>query len=45
MRRACSNLLVAATAMHHSLTVLHVDNDFATIASVMSELRQQDIRG
>jgi predicted nucleic acid-binding protein len=39
------DLLVAATAMHHSLTVLHIDNDFATIASVMSELRQQDIRG
>ena len=37
-------LLVAATAVHHGLTVLHVDNDFVTIASVLSELRQQDIR-
>jgi len=35
---------VAATAAHHSLTVLHVDNDFMAIASVRSELRQQDIR-
>jgi predicted nucleic acid-binding protein len=38
------DLLVAATAVHHGLTVLHVDNDFVTIASVLSELRQQDIR-
>jgi len=38
------DLLVAATAVHHGLTVLHVDNDFATIASVLPELRQQDIR-
>jgi predicted nucleic acid-binding protein len=39
------DLLVAATAVHHNLTVLHVDNDFATIASVMTELQQRDIRG
>jgi len=38
------DLLAAATAVHHDLTVLHVDSDFATIASVLSELRQQDIR-
>lgn len=38
------DLLVAATAVHHGLTVLHVDNDFVTIASVLPELRQQDIR-
>lgn len=38
------DLLVAATAVHHDLTVLHVHNDFVTIASVVSELRQQDIR-
>jgi predicted nucleic acid-binding protein len=36
------DLLVAATAVHHGLTVLHVD--FVTIASVLPELRQQDIR-
>ena len=39
-----SDLVVAATAVHHGLTVLHVDSDFVTIASVLSELRQQDIR-
>lgn len=38
------DLLVAATAVHHGLTLLHVDNDFVTIASVQPELRQQDIR-
>jgi len=38
------DLLVAATAVHHGLTVLHVDNDFATIASVIPELLQRDIR-
>lgn len=39
------DLLVAATAVHHGLTVLHVDADFATISSVMPEVRQRDIRG
>jgi predicted nucleic acid-binding protein len=39
------DLLVAATAVHHGLTVLHVDHDFVTIASVMSDVRQRDIRG
>ncbi|ACU76238.1 conserved hypothetical protein [Catenulispora acidiphila DSM 44928] len=38
------DLLVAATAVHHGLTVLHVDNDFVTIAFVLPELRRQDIR-
>jgi hypothetical protein len=35
------DLLVAATAVHHGLSVLHVDNDFVTIASGLSELRQK----
>jgi predicted nucleic acid-binding protein len=38
------DLLVAATAVHHRLTVLHADNDFVTIASVVSEFLQRDIR-
>jgi predicted nucleic acid-binding protein len=38
------DLLVAATAVHHGFTVLHVDNDFLTIASALSEVQQQDIR-
>jgi predicted nucleic acid-binding protein len=38
------DLLVCATAVHHDLTVLHVDNDFRTVASVMSELRERDAR-
>jgi predicted nucleic acid-binding protein len=38
------DLLVCATAVHHGLTVLHVDNDFAAVADVMPEVRQRDIR-
>jgi len=30
--------------VHHGLIVLHVDNDFATVADVMPEVRQRDIR-
>jgi predicted nucleic acid-binding protein len=39
------DLLVCATAVHHGLAVLHVDHDFATVATVLSELHQRDIRG
>jgi predicted nucleic acid-binding protein len=38
------DLLVCATAVHHDLTVLHVDDDFVTVAGVMPELEQRDIR-
>lgn len=38
------DLLVCATAVNHDLTVLHVDNDFAAVASVLPELSQRDIR-
>jgi predicted nucleic acid-binding protein len=38
------DLLVCATAVHHDLTVLHVDADFGTVARVLPELRQRDIR-
>lgn len=39
------DLLVCATAVHHDLTVLHVDNDFRAVAAVLKELRQRDLRG
>ncbi|WAL73404.1 PIN domain-containing protein [Kitasatospora sp. YST-16] len=38
------DLLVCATAAHHDLTVLHVDNDFTTVASVVPDLRERDAR-
>jgi len=38
------DLLVCATAAHHDLTVLHVDNGFTTIASAVPDLREQDAR-
>ena len=38
------DLLVCATAVHHDLAVLHVDNDFRTVASVIPELRERDAR-
>jgi predicted nucleic acid-binding protein len=38
------DLLVCATAVHHGMTLLHIDNDFAAVASVLTEVRQRDIR-
>ncbi|APE21749.1 MULTISPECIES: PIN domain nuclease [Streptomyces] len=38
------DLLICATAVHHGLTVLHRDNDFATVARVLKEVEQQDVR-
>jgi predicted nucleic acid-binding protein len=38
------DLLVCASAVHHGRTVLHVDNDFATVATVLKEVRQRDVR-
>ncbi len=38
-------LLVCATAVHHGHTVLHVDTDFATVAGVLKEVQQWDVRG
>ncbi|WP_458690903.1 PIN domain-containing protein [Nocardia tengchongensis] len=37
------DLVIAATAAHHGLTVLHNDNDFATVARHAPELRQHSI--
>jgi predicted nucleic acid-binding protein len=38
------DLLACATAVHHGLTVLHVDNDFATVARVLRDLSERDAR-
>lgn len=38
------DLLVCATAVHHGHTVLHVDNAFATVAAVLKEVQQRDVR-
>ena len=38
------DLLVCATAVHHGLIVLHVDNDFATVADVVPDVQQRNIR-
>ncbi|HEY0805033.1 MAG TPA: PIN domain-containing protein [Pseudonocardiaceae bacterium] len=38
------DLVVCATAIHHGLTVLHMDSDFASVACVVTDLRQRDIR-
>ncbi|MGP3918012.1 PIN domain-containing protein [Nonomuraea sp. 10N515B] len=38
------DLLLCATAVHHGLTALHVDDDFATVAKVMTEVEHRDIR-
>ncbi|WP_405132707.1 PIN domain-containing protein [Nocardia sp. NBC_01388] len=38
------DLVLCATAVHHDLIVLHTDNDFTTVSSVMKELRERDIR-
>jgi predicted nucleic acid-binding protein len=38
------DLVVCGTAVHHGHTVLHVDNDFATVAAVLNEVQQRDAR-
>ncbi|MFC0548404.1 PIN domain-containing protein [Kutzneria chonburiensis] len=38
------DLLLCATAVHHDMTVLHVDNDFAAVGTVLTEVRERDIR-
>ncbi|MFI5566737.1 PIN domain nuclease [Streptomyces sp. NPDC051740] len=37
-------LLVCATAVHHGHTALHVDNDFGTVAAVLKDGEQRDVR-
>jgi predicted nucleic acid-binding protein len=36
-------LIIAATAAHHSLTVLHDDSDYHTVARHASDLTQHNI--
>ncbi|WP_156726169.1 PIN domain nuclease [Streptomyces apocyni] len=38
------DLILCATAAHHGLTVLHRDNDFATVARILKDLDQRDVR-
>ncbi|MFF5448169.1 PIN domain-containing protein [Streptomyces sp. NPDC012888] len=38
------DLLIAATAAHHGLTVLHDDGDFVTLARSLRDLRQRNVR-
>ncbi|MFJ8659069.1 VapC toxin family PIN domain ribonuclease [Streptomyces sp. NPDC093795] len=38
------DLLVRATVVHHGHTVLHGDNDFATVAAVLKGVPQRDVR-
>jgi predicted nucleic acid-binding protein len=35
--------LVVATALHHHLTILHEDADFATAAAIVHDIRQQRV--
>ncbi|MBB4932712.1 putative nucleic acid-binding protein [Lipingzhangella halophila] len=39
-----TDLLICATAVHHDLIVLHVDNDFRAVANVLKDVRERDIR-
>lgn len=38
------DLLVCATAVHHGHTVLHVDNDFMTVANTLKDVEERDAR-
>jgi predicted nucleic acid-binding protein len=37
------DLIIAATAAHHGLVVLHDDNDFATIADAVIDFEQRSV--
>jgi predicted nucleic acid-binding protein len=39
-----ADLLVAATAAHHGLVLLHDDNDFATVARHLTDLVERNVR-
>ncbi|MGV9771511.1 hypothetical protein [Streptosporangium sp. NPDC003464] len=38
------DLLLCATAVHHGLTVPHIDDDSVTVSMVMTEVLQRDVR-
>ncbi len=39
------DLVVAATAVHHDLTLLAVDDDFPAVSRILPEFRERDARG
>ncbi|HET9899444.1 MAG TPA: PIN domain-containing protein [Streptosporangiaceae bacterium] len=41
---SATDLLICATAAQHDLVVLHDDNDFATAARYLPDLRERNIR-
>jgi predicted nucleic acid-binding protein len=41
---SAADLLVCATAAHHGLVVLHDDNDFATAARHLTDLRERSVQ-
>ncbi|MEU5344000.1 PIN domain-containing protein [Streptomyces sp. NPDC020766] len=38
------DLVLCATAVHHGLTLLHADNDFAATSRILPEVVERDIR-
>jgi predicted nucleic acid-binding protein len=38
-----ADYLIAVTAIHHDLTLLHDDADFGTVAAIVPALRQERI--
>jgi len=42
-RLSVADHLVVATALHHHLTILHEDADFATAAAIVHDIRQQRV--
>ncbi|WP_405004031.1 PIN domain-containing protein [Kitasatospora purpeofusca] len=38
------DLLLCSVAAHYNYPVLHVDNDFVTVARIIAELRERDVR-
>lgn len=39
-----ADLLIAATAAHHGLIVLHDDNDFGTMATHLTDVLERGVR-
>jgi predicted nucleic acid-binding protein len=38
------DLVLCGTAAHHGLTVLHRDHDFATVAGLLKDVKECDVR-
>jgi predicted nucleic acid-binding protein len=41
---SCADLLICAVAAQHGLVILHGDNDFATAAEHLTELRERPVQ-